>query len=104
MPWIDKAPAVLEAWNQGSEDGHVVADLLFGVVNPSYLLRQGCLQNEDVLPHVGPPQSARGRFAPQSMQHRCTGSRIVHEGEGWVQANGQLVHSISGLWGASWVP
>lgn len=35
MPWIDKAPAVLEVWNQGAEDGHVVADLLFGVVNPS---------------------------------------------------------------------
>ncbi len=34
MPWIDKAPAILEAWNQGTEDGHVVADLLFGVVNP----------------------------------------------------------------------
>jgi beta-glucosidase len=34
MPWIDKAPAVLEVWNQGAEDGHVVADLLFGVVNP----------------------------------------------------------------------
>src|SRR4029434_3279879 len=31
MPLIDKAPAVLEAWNQGAEDGHVVADLLFGV-------------------------------------------------------------------------
>lgn len=35
MPWLDRAPAVLEAWNQGTEDGHVVADLLFGVVNPS---------------------------------------------------------------------
>ncbi len=35
MPWIDKAPVILEAWNQGTEDGHVVADLLFGVVNPS---------------------------------------------------------------------
>jgi len=35
MPWIEKARAVLEVWNQGAEDGHVVADLLFGVVNPS---------------------------------------------------------------------
>ena len=35
MPWIERAPTVLEAWNQGAEDGHVVADLLFGVVTPS---------------------------------------------------------------------
>jgi Glycosyl hydrolase family 3 C-terminal domain/Fibronectin type III-like domain len=34
MPWIDKAPAVLEAWNQGAEDGHVVADLLFVAGQP----------------------------------------------------------------------
>jgi beta-glucosidase len=35
MPWIDAVPAVLEAWNQGEEDGHAVAELLFGVANPS---------------------------------------------------------------------
>lgn len=35
MPWIDDAATVLEVWNQGVEDGHVVGDLLFGVVNPS---------------------------------------------------------------------
>lgn len=35
MPWLDKAATVLEVWNQGVEDGHVVADLLFGKVNPS---------------------------------------------------------------------
>ena len=35
MPWVDKAPTILEVWNQGAEDGHVVPDLLFGRVNPS---------------------------------------------------------------------
>lgn len=35
MPWLGDVPAVLEAWNQGAEDGHVVAELLFGVANPS---------------------------------------------------------------------
>lgn len=35
MPWVDKASTILEVWNQGAEDGHVVPDLLFGRVNPS---------------------------------------------------------------------
>ncbi|VEI13309.1 Thermostable beta-glucosidase B [Trueperella bialowiezensis] len=35
MPWVDDAATILEVWNQGVEDGHVVADLLFGRVNPS---------------------------------------------------------------------
>lgn len=35
LPWIGDADTVLEVWNQGAEDGHVVAELLWGVVNPS---------------------------------------------------------------------
>ena len=39
MPWITKAPAVLEAWNQGTEDGHVVADLLLALlIHPARFL------------------------------------------------------------------
>lgn len=35
MPWIDKAPAVVQAWFLGSEAGNSIADVLFGYANPS---------------------------------------------------------------------
>jgi beta-glucosidase len=35
MPWLDKVPAVVEAWYPGEEDGNVVAAVLYGDVNPS---------------------------------------------------------------------
>ena len=35
LPWIDKVPALIEAWYPGEEDGNVVASILVGEVNPS---------------------------------------------------------------------
>src|SRR6266852_3858781 len=35
MPWVDKVPAILEAWYPGEEDGNSVAAVLFGDRNPS---------------------------------------------------------------------
>lgn len=35
MPWLDEAPAVVQAWYGGCEGGHVLADVAFGRVNPS---------------------------------------------------------------------
>jgi beta-glucosidase len=35
MPWLPNARAVVEAWYPGQDDGNVVADMLFGVTNPS---------------------------------------------------------------------
>ncbi|MFN2537749.1 MAG: beta-glucosidase [Mycobacteriales bacterium] len=35
MPWLSAVKGVLETWFPGEQDGHVVAALLFGDVNPS---------------------------------------------------------------------
>jgi beta-glucosidase len=35
MPWVDRVPAIVEAWYPGEEDGNALASVLFGDVNPS---------------------------------------------------------------------
>lgn len=35
MPWLEKTPAVIQAWYGGNETGNCIADVLFGDYNPS---------------------------------------------------------------------
>jgi beta-glucosidase len=87
MPWIDKAPAVLEAWNQGTEDGHVVADLLFGVVNPSGKVPTSYPRSEDDTLYAGKLERYPGT-------DECAGYPVMRYSEGlemgyrWFQAQG----------------
>jgi beta-glucosidase len=87
MPWIDKAPAVLEAWNQGTEDGHVVADLLFDVVNPSGKVPTSYPGSQDDTLYVGRPERYPGT-------DEGDGYPVIRYSEGlqvgyrWFQAQG----------------
>jgi beta-glucosidase len=87
MPWIRKAPAVLEVWNQGAEDGHVVADLLFGVVNPSGKLPTSYPRSEADTIYAGKPERYPGT-------DEGDGYPVIRYSEGleigyrWFQAQG----------------
>ncbi|MFH5824504.1 beta-glucosidase [Georgenia sp. AZ-5] len=87
MPWIDAVPAVLEVWNQGSEDGHVVADLLFGVVNPSGKLPTTYPKAWEDTPVAGHPERYPGT-------DEGAGYPVIRYSEGlqmgyrWYQAQG----------------
>lgn len=67
LPWIDAAPTVLEVWNQGAEDGHVVAELLWGVETPSGKVPTTYAARAEDLMHHGDPVRYPG----------------TDEGEGW---------------------
>jgi beta-glucosidase len=62
MPWLDQVGGVLEAWYGGSRGAQAVANVLFGVVNPSGKLAMSFPKNDADLPHpqlVKPPAESR---------------------------------------------
>lgn len=87
LPWVDEVHAVLEAWNQGSEDGHVVADLLLGAVTPSGKL-------PTTYPRTADDTLAAGRPDRYPGVDEGDGYPVMHYSEGlrmgyrWYQAEG----------------
>src|SRR5690606_41697442 len=68
MPWIDEVPAVLEAFYPAQEDGNAVANVLFGVVNPS-----------GKLPFTFPTSEREAAFATQELFPRSEERRVGKE-------------------------
>jgi len=60
MPWINKSESILETWNQGTEDGHVAADLVFGKVNPSGKVPTTYAEKEEDLLYYDRPERHPG--------------------------------------------
>ncbi|MBN8808870.1 MAG: glycoside hydrolase family 3 protein [Sphingomonas sp.] len=54
MPWIDRVPAVLQAWYPGQRGGEAIAAILSGAVNPSGHLPITFPRSADQPPRVAP--------------------------------------------------
>jgi beta-glucosidase len=60
MPWLSQVSAVLEAWYPGQSGGPAIADLLFGVTDPSGKLPITFPASEAQLPRPAIPQPPDG--------------------------------------------
>lgn len=98
MPWLDKVPAVLQAWYPGMEDGNAVANLLYGKVNPSGKLpmtfgateREAAFATEEQFPgtrqKTGKP-GGPGPYGDGSDQLIAQYTEGLEMGYRWYEAN-----------------
>lgn len=98
MPWLDKVPAVLEAWYPGMEDGNAVANILYGKVNPSGKLpmtfgakeREAAFATEEQFPgtrqDTGKP-GGPGPYGDGSNQLIAQYKEGLEMGYRWYEAN-----------------
>nr|WP_246346964.1 glycoside hydrolase family 3 protein [Sphingomonas jinjuensis] len=59
MPWVQKVPAIVEAWYPGQRGGEAIANILFGQVNPSGRLPITFPASADQAPRPTPPGRER---------------------------------------------
>ncbi len=85
MPWLDKVPAVLEAWYPGARGGEAIAAILFGDVNPSGRLPISFPASEAQLPRPTIPGAGLEEKAPFAVDYP-EGADVGYRG---FQARGQ---------------
>jgi len=76
MPWAGQVSGILEAWYGGSRGSDAVANLLFGVVNPSGKLPATFPRSEADLPHptvVQPPPESHVKPGPEPWKQIAAG-------------------------------
>ena len=76
MPWVDRVSAIVEAWYAGSRGADAVANILFGVVNPSAKLPLTFPKSEADLPHptvVKPPRRTAIASEAERQKRRAAG-------------------------------
>ncbi|HKD59149.1 MAG TPA: glycoside hydrolase family 3 C-terminal domain-containing protein [Terracidiphilus sp.] len=83
MPWLSQVSAVLEAWYPGQNGGPAIADLLFGVANPSGKLPITFPAGDSQLPRPVTPQPPDGT-TPFNVNY----SEGYNVGYKWFDANG----------------
>ncbi|RVU05956.1 glycosyl hydrolase [Novosphingobium umbonatum] len=82
-----KGPAILEAWFPGQEDGNIVADALFGRINPSGKLPVTVpFEGKGFLDHVTTSQFP-GVISPDGKVQTVTYSEQLAMGYRWYDAN-----------------
>jgi beta-glucosidase len=83
MPWLSQVSAVLEAWYPGQSGGPAIADLLFGVANPSGKLPITFPAGDSQLPRPVTPQPPDA-----STPFNVNYSEGYNVGYKWFDANG----------------
>lgn len=87
MPWVDKVPAIVQAWFLGSEAGNSIADILFGAVNPSGKLPMTFpVALSDVGAHAAGPASYPGIRREGSDKYDTEYSEGILVGYRWSDA------------------